>query len=269
MKRFAVIGNPIGHSKSPQIHALFAEQFEHDIAYSAVLSHKDEFQKTVMGLIEKGYTGCNVTLPFKEEAFKLATKISDRAKLAEAVNTLSFIDEEIVADNTDGQGLVEDLHRASGSMTGKSILLIGAGGAAKGCVYPLLKAGVSKIIIVNRTVTKAENLAHKFSDMGIVDAIHFDQTEDLNVDMVINSTSSSIDGSVPEISGSAFLGATLAYDMFYQDELTSFEKCALDNNPNINTMNGLGMLVGQAAESYRIWNGLLPDISKVIEQLKF
>lgn len=267
MKRFAVLGNPIGHSKSPVIHNLFAQQFGHEIDYQALLVPVDGFQTFMHHLIAKQYIGCNVTLPFKEQAFAMATKLSERARLAEAVNTLSFQDGEIIADNTDGQGLVEDLCRLLGDIQGKSIVLIGAGGAAKGSVFPLLEAGVSKIIVTNRTIEKAQAMVSRFYYPEKLTVVGLNDVEEISADVIVNSTSSSINNDLPFESTRPFESAELAYDMFYKDELTAFEKKALSVNSQIKTANGIGMLVGQAAESYRIWHGKKPDIAQVISAL--
>ena len=265
MKRFAVIGNPIEHSKSPVIHQMFAEQLGHKISYEKILSPLDGFAETIKSLMAKGYSGTNVTLPFKEDAFNITDQLSERAKLAGAVNTLSFVDGKIHGDNTDGQGLVEDLLRQT-SFTGKKLLLVGAGGAARGSIFSLLSAGAAELHIVNRTAEKAKMLADKFDDARVT-CVSMESLDSVSVDIIINSTSSSLTDELPFKSEALFVRASLAYDMVYKPELTSFEQYALSCNPDIKTQSGFGMLVGQAAESYRIWNGSKPDISAVIAQL--
>lgn len=267
MKQFAVIGNPISHSKSPLIHEMFAKECGIDIGYEKILSAKGDFPKIIHNLISKGYLGCNVTLPFKEEAFSLSQELSERAKLAGAVNTLSFCEGKILGDNTDGQGLVEDLLRTVETLHDKRILLIGAGGAAKGCIYPLLQAGVSSVRVVNRTMEKAQSMVAKFTNSEQLSVVSITDLEIIEVDIIINSTSTSLSNELPFESQSVFRKAQLAYDMVYKEVLTSFEEHAIKSNSKIQTQSGFGMLVGQAAESFRIWHDVKPNISPVIERL--
>ncbi len=268
MKRFAVIGNPIGHSKSPMIHMLFAEQLGHKISYEALLAPVDGFEEFLGKQIEAGLDGANVTLPFKEQAYELSDELTDRAKLAGAVNTLSFAGNKIKADNTDGQGLVEDLIRLKDDLKGKRILLLGAGGAAKGVVKPLFDAGVNNIVISNRTYTKAEALATSFAKYGDINSIEESALDDIEPDIVVNSTSSSVHGALPNIPDSAFGKCELAYDMYYSDAPTAFMQHAKKVNNKIDCADGLGMLVGQAAESYFIWTGKKPEIAPVLNSLR-
>lgn len=267
MKKFAVIGNPIAHSKSPIIHQLFAAQLGHDIHYDAVLAPEDGFDNTVRSLIEQGYSGCNVTLPFKELAFQLSDDVSQRARIAGAANTLSLFEDKILADNTDGQGLVGDL-KLSVNLAAKHVLLLGAGGAARGCIYPLLQAGVEKISIWNRTHERATDLANELGAYGNVSAVNSQELASIRDDIIINSTSSSVSGSVPDIAPDVFKEAELVYDMFYKQSRTSFLQFAQNHNNRAILKDGLGMLVGQAAESYRIWHGQQPDINNVVELLR-
>lgn len=267
MKKFAVIGNPIAHSKSPQIHALFAAQFGHDIDYQKVLSPKDSFQATIQSLIEEHYHGVNITLPFKEQAFQLANETSDRATIAGAANTLSFHQGSIKADNTDGQGLVEDLNRIIGPLTNKNILLIGAGGAAKGSILPIVNAGAKMIRVFNRTAEKADNLVQQFDDYRVT-RCEQQHLKAQQFEIIINSTSTSVTGDVPQLDYNVFAQAQLAYDMFYDNSETAFMQLASAHAPGIKTSDGFGMLVGQAAESYRIWHGVKPDIQQVINFMR-
>lgn len=267
MKKFVVFGNPIAHSKSPLIHRLFAEQFGLQIDYQAQLSVESDFEADVRTLQQSGFSGCNVTMPFKLQAFQLADELSERAKIAGAVNTLSLYPDKIVADNTDGQGLVGDLALTI-SLKGRHILLLGAGGAAKGCIYPLFQAGVSKISIWNRSHEKAQQLAKQLHSLGDITAVTTEQLFGLQPEIIVNSTASSVSGAIPDICSEVFSAAELAYDMFYQDELTSFLNFAQANNDHITLKDGLGMLVGQAAESFRIWHGVQPDINKVTRYLR-
>jgi len=267
LKQFVVIGNPISHSKSPLIHQLFAQQFDHELDYQTLLTDKEAFRYTVLQLQQKGYTGCNITLPFKELAFEVATQFTERANLAGAVNTLHFKENGILADNTDGQGLVEDIMRQTGSLKGKKVLLLGAGGAAKGSVFPLLQAGVSEVGIYNRTHSKAEQLERTFEQYGMVRALRKSQLREFGAIIIVNSTSSSVKNEIPDIPSEAFSDAQLAYDMFYSENSTSFEQFAKQSNMNLKTCDGIGMLIGQAAESYSLWWGVKPDIDAVIRQL--
>lgn len=267
MDRYVVFGNPVKHSLSPCIHKMFAEQTGQAIDYNASLVEED-FPQAVRDFIAKGGQGANVTLPFKEQAFAMVDELSDRALAAGAVNTLIAKPGKLTGDNTDGAGLVGDLENQLGTLKGKSILLLGAGGAARGVIIPLFHAGVSTIHIANRTESKAEELAEVFSQYGSISYSGFVDIPDSVFDVIVNSTSSSISGDVPPIDGKLMRKAQLAYDMFYQKQLTSFMQFALEHNKDVQVSDGLGMLVGQAAESFYLWRGVRPDIKPVIAFLK-
>ncbi|BDX04504.1 shikimate dehydrogenase [Planctobacterium marinum] len=267
MKKFVVFGNPIAHSRSPEIHRMFAQQFGEQLSYERQLSTESDFAKDVGALQQEGFIGCNVTLPFKELAFQLADEVSQRARIAGAANTLSLFRDKIVADNTDGQGLVGDL-QLSVDLAAKHVLLLGAGGAARGCIYPLLQAGVEKISIWNRTREKVASLANELCAYGNVVAVSNLELAATKANIVVNSTSSSVNGSVPDIAPEVFGDAELVYDMFYQQSKTSFLEFAEKQNNEALLKDGLGMLVGQAAESYRIWHGQQPDINSVVDVLR-
>jgi shikimate dehydrogenase len=265
--KYAVIGNPIAHSKSPQIHKLFAQQTGQDISYEAVLAPLDGFAATVERLRKAGYKGCSVTVPFKFEASQLATKLTERAQAAKAVNTLKFDDDNILGDNTDGAGLVRDIENNLGvQLRDKRVLLVGAGGAAYGAALPLLQADVNKLSISNRTIEKAENLAaslvHKFKN---VDVFEF-SPDRREFDLVVNATSSGLRDELPILPPTIFAPGALAYDMMYGRE-TPFMKFAREQGAAI-VSDGLGMLVEQAAEAFFIWRGVRPETAPVIAALR-
>ena len=260
--RYAVFGHPIAHSKSPQIHAAFARQTGQDMSYEAILAPLDGFAGSVADFIAAGGRGANVTVPFKEEAFRLADRLSARARRAGAVNTLTF-DGDILGDNTDGAGLVADLTRnLHFPLVGKRILLIGAGGAARGGVEPLLEQQPAGLVIANRTVSRAQELAGLFG-RG-VSACGFDGIEP-PFDVVINATAASLAGELPPLPPEIFTATTLAYDMMYGRD-TPFLGFA--RTYGACTADGLGMLVEQAAEAFCGWRGVRPDTAPVIASLR-
>ena len=256
--KYAVFGNPIGHSKSPLIHARFAEATGENISYQAILAAEDAFEQTITQFHLQGGKGANVTLPFKEEAFALCDRLSQRAELAGAVNTLIWDEQgRLFGDNTDGLGLVADLNRylgkANTDLVGKRVLLVGAGGAAKGAALPLCEAGIRELVITNRTFSKAKALADKLSETYPVSAIAEPELTG-HFDVVINSTSSSLTGDVPNIPKET-VQLSLCYDMMYSEQETAFNLWANQNGAK-ETIDGLGMLVGQAAESFKLWREL-------------
>lgn len=269
MDRYAVFGNPISHSKSPLIHKLFAEQTKQAIEYGRQEPAADQFSTAIKAFFAQGYLGANVTAPFKLDAFRFADELTPRAKMAEAVNTLSKRkDGAVLGDNTDGEGLVQDLQRLWGTLTGKRLLLIGAGGATRGIILPLFTAGTASMHIANRTAHKAQNLADKFSASGTISGSGFADIPAGDFDGIINCTSSSLDGDLPDVSESIFLPAEFAYDMTYKSQDTSFMHWASETNDNIAVSDGLGMLVGQAAESFYLWRHVRPDIEPVINVVR-
>lgn len=275
-KRFAVIGNPVEHSKSPQIHQAFAHQFGISLAYEKKLADVAEggFEQTVQVLIKEGYTGANVTVPFKFKAFELCAAdlndgaISEYAKSAGAVNTLTFSDSKISGDNTDGVGLVKDIQgNLKVSLAQKNVLLMGAGGAAYGVVLPLLVAG-AKLTVANRTHSKATELAQAFSTNIYAQVAAVEYANLAAFDVVINATSTGLTDDLPEgISINNFAHGALAYDMMYGRQ-TKFKTLAESSDKNIMFTDGLGMLVEQAAEAFYIWHGVRPDTAPVIQQLR-
>jgi shikimate dehydrogenase len=268
--QYCVIGNPIGHSRSPDIHAAFAAETGQDIVYERVLAPLDGFAETVRGLIERGYRGANVTVPFKLEAANLATRLEERARLAGAVNTLRFENGEIVGDNTDGPGLVADIVRNAGvPLGGKRVLLLGAGGAARGVILPILLHGPQAIVIANRTRATADALVAQFVSQaahpGQVSACGFDDIAGA-FDVVINATSASLSSSMPPVPAAAFSQDTLALDMMYGNKPSPFMEFAASHGAT--TRDGLGMLVEQAAEAFAIWRGVRPQTAAILEQMR-
>ncbi|GAC35557.1 shikimate dehydrogenase [Paraglaciecola polaris] len=269
MDRYAVFGNPIEHSKSPLIHSLFAEQTQQAIEYGRQQPANDRFNEAIHAFFAEGYTGANVTSPFKLDAFRFADELTPRAKAAEAVNTLyKRPDGTVLGDNTDGEGLVRDLQRLWGGLDGKRILLIGAGGATRGVILPLLTAKAHSVHIANRTAAKAHALADKFDMGNKVTGSGFKDLPAMDFDGVINCTSSSLNGDLPEISSDIFANAVFAYDMTYKAQQTSFMCWAQEHNSAIKVGDGLGMLVGQAAESFYLWRNVRPKIEPVIQAVR-
>ena len=268
MDRYAVIGNPIGHSKSPLIHGMFARQTGEQLSYEALLAPLDEFAGTLRAFLREG-RGVNVTVPFKEQAWALVDSRTPAAELAGAVNTIQRLEDgSLLGDNTDGKGLVRDIqHNAGFDLAGKRILLIGAGGAARGVMQPLLEARPAQLCVVNRTVEKAEQLAMLFKDQGPVSAAGFDWIEE-SVDLIINATSASLDGQLPPISPKLINpGHTWCYDMMYSSDATVFNRWAAQQGA-VRCLDGLGMLVEQAAEAFLLWRGIRPDTASVLATLR-
>ena len=271
--RYAVIGNPIAHSRSPAIHAQFAAQTDQDMVYDRLLAPLDAFVATVAAFRAEGGRGLNVTLPFKTEAFRLADSLTPRAALAGAVNTLAFDADRVLGDNTDGAGLVDDIeHRIDLPLAGARVLLLGAGGAARGVVQPLLAVGIDRLMIVNRTAARAGELV---SDLGArlpaadaekLSAGGFDAIAG-GFDLIINATSAGLADASPPVPASAWSGVRLALDMVYAAQPTAFMRAAADAGcPRVE--DGLGMLVAQAAESFALWRGVRPATLPVYAMLR-
>ncbi len=268
MDKYGVFGNPIGHSKSPLIHRLFAEQTAQALCYEPLLAPLDDFESFAHEFFQTG-CGANVTVPFKEQAFRLVDNLTARAQRAGAVNTLhKQADGRLLGDNTDGAGLVRDLTVNAGlKLQGKRILLLGAGGAVRGVLEPLLAERPTALVIANRTVAKAEQLAHEFADLGPVAASGFDWL-DAPVDLIINGTSASLAGDVPAIAPSLIeAGHTCCYDMMYGRETTAFNRWATAQGA-AQTLDGLGMLVEQAAEAFYLWRQVRPASAPVLAELR-
>ncbi|AHL73599.1 shikimate dehydrogenase [Stutzerimonas stutzeri] len=267
MDRYGVFGNPIGHSKSPQIHRLFAEQTGQALGYEPLLAPLDDFAGFALAFFEDGL-GANVTVPFKEQAYRLADRLTERARRAGAVNTLKKLEDGVLlGDNTDGVGLVRDLLDNAGVvLKGKRILLLGAGGAVRGVLEPLLGQRPAALVIANRTLSKAELLAGEFAGLGPVSASAFDQLQD-PFDVIINGTSASLGGDLPPLADSVIgPGVTFCYDMMYGAAPTPF--CHWAANLGAQTRDGLGMLVEQAAAAFELWRGVRPTSAPVLAQLR-
>ncbi|NRF32764.1 shikimate dehydrogenase [Vibrio coralliilyticus] len=265
--RYAVFGNPISQSKSPFIHTLFARQTNQSMTYTAELAPVDGFVAAAEAFFAQNGKGCNVTVPFKEDAYRLATRLTERAQLAGAVNTLKKLDDgEILGDNTDGEGLVQDLLQNQVVIEGARILLIGAGGAARGVIKPLLDQSPAEIVITNRTLSKAQTLQEMFTSFGPIKAVEMAHIVQ-SYDIIINSTSSSLSGELPAISSAIFSSNSTVYDMMYGSGLTTFNQWAIEHNAAV-VYDGLGMLVGQAAESFMLWRGIRPGTKQILRELR-
>lgn len=262
MQGYAVFGNPVAHSQSPFIHQQFSRQLMIQHNYGRIAAPLDGFVPVLEAFFATGGQGANVTVPFKQQAFQRADSLSERAAQAGAVNTLKRLaDGHLLGDNTDGIGLVADLQRLK-MLTGKRLLLIGAGGAARGVIAPLL-AEHCEITLCNRTFAKAQQLARMFP----VRACSFEQLADFRFDLIINATSGSLQGDVPPLPTSIITPDTGCYDMFYQTEPTIFLTwCQRQGASQL--ADGIGMLVSQAAFSFQLWHGVLPDVVPVIASLR-
>ncbi|MFP3014312.1 MAG: shikimate dehydrogenase [Arsenophonus sp.] len=267
MKKFALFGNPVLHSKSPLIHKLFSEQtgIKHD--YGKSLISLSKFNEKLDSFFYKGGNGANITSPFKELAYYKVDILTEQAKACGSINTIKRLeDNRLLGDNTDGVGLVLDLKRLNFIKNGMHILIIGAGGAARGVIIPILNCGC-KITITNRTFSKANKLARRFSDIGYINSLKIELIRSYEYDLIINATSSGIIGKVPVISSNIFTKNIFCYDMFYQLNETPFLKLAKTYGV-LKYANGIGMLVAQAAISFKLWHGKLPDISYALNRLK-
>jgi shikimate dehydrogenase len=268
MDRYAVVGNPISHSKSPLIHSMFAEQTGQQLTYDRLEAPLDGFAAATRAFLQTG-RGVNVTVPFKEQAWELVDERSAAAERAGAVNTIARRDDgSLFGDNTDGKGLVRDLQVNAGlALAGLRVLLVGAGGAARGVIQPLLAAQPAQLCVVNRTVSRAEELATLFSDLGPISAAGMDWIEE-PVDLIINATSASLGGQLPGICPSLIrAGHTWCYDMMYASEPTAFNRWAAEQGAE-RCIDGLGMLVEQAAEAFLLWRGVRPDTAPVLRTLR-
>lgn len=266
---YAVIGNPIAHSKSPRIHAAFASQTGQNIHYDKLLVEPGCLAEAIAEFRRQGGKGLNITVPFKNDAFALADSLTERAQLAGAVNTLVLNDDgSLHADNTDGVGLVRDLIINHGfNLKGARILLLGAGGAVQGVLLPLLQQQPAEIIIANRTVAKAETLCEKFAAHGNLSASSFEALAGNSFDGIINGTAASLKGEVPPLPDNILNADSWCYDMMYSDKPTAFVVWGKEQGAN-KSVDGLGMLIEQAAESFSLWHGVQPETAPVIELLR-
>jgi len=267
--RYAVFGNPVKHSKSPLIHEMFAQQCAHPMVYRAVRVELDGFVRAASGFFADGGAGLNITVPFKREAFEFAQRLSDRAVRAGAVNTLTNAQDHVIeGDNTDGVGLLRDLTVNLGwTVHGMRVLLIGAGGAARGVLEPLLREQPKELLVVNRTGPRAQQLALEFADIGPVEGGGYELVGSRQFDLVINASSAGLAGAAPELPGSVLTERSCCYDMVYGSEPTPFMRWSA-HHAAWAVADGLGMLVEQAAESFYIWRKLRPETGPVINQLR-
>jgi len=267
--RYAVIGNPIAHSRSPIIHRAFADQTGQDLSYEALLGPLDNFTPFVTQFFTDGGRGLNVTLPFKEQAYALSEVLSKRAQQAGAVNTLMRgKDDRIYGDNTDGIGIVQDMTQNHGwTLEGMRVLIIGAGGAVRGVMGPLLAAGIASLRIVNRTPEKAETLAALFQGEGNVAAERYEDIPAGSVDILINGSSASLSGELPPVPAGILASGACAYDMAYGKGELPFMAWARGQGA-ARVSDGLGMLVEQAAESFYIWRHVRPETAPVLAMLR-
>ncbi|MFA4913085.1 MAG: shikimate dehydrogenase [Burkholderiaceae bacterium] len=268
-QRFAVIGNPVSHSRSPSIHMRFAQQLGIDLAYTRIEAPIDDFEQVVTAFFEQGGRGLNVTVPFKARAHVMASAaLSTRAAQAAAVNTLWHDGTRIHGCNTDGVGLLGDLIRLGAWSSRAHVLIVGAGGAARGVVGPFLDATQGEIRVVNRTAVRAHELVNAFGGPARLSAGALaDACRSGGWDIVINATSSSLSDAAPDLPAGLYASGSWAYDMMYGSAPTPFMRQAQADGA-VHTADGLGMLVGQAAESFSIWHGVQPDVQPVLTALR-
>ena len=268
--KYAVFGNPIAHSKSPDIHRQFAEQTGQDLSYSKQLVAEDGFEAAANEFFANGGRGLNITVPFKQDAYAYVARTTPRARRAGAVNTLSLeADGTILGDTTDGVGLVSDMVNNLGwEIRHKRVLVLGAGGAVRGVLEPLLEQQPQHIVIANRTVDKALQLSKGFAEFGYLLGCGFDMLGEQQFDLIINGTSAGLQGELPPLPDSLIdaNGTTACYDMLYGAEPTPFIQWAAQRGAQVS--DGLGMLVGQAAESFALWRGVRPETAPVIANLR-
>jgi shikimate dehydrogenase len=266
--RYAVLGNPIKHSKSPRIHKLFAEQTGQTLVYEAQEVPAEQFSSAVKTFFADGGKGLNCTIPLKELAWAFADHKTARAHLAKAVNTLALqADGSILGDNTDGVGLITDLISNHGiKLTDRKVLILGAGGATRGIIKPLLEQSVKSIVIANRTLEKAIDLANEFVNLGNIVGCGFEGLNNQQFDLILNATSTSLTGQIPPLPANLLSEKGVCYDLAYSNEPTTFVRWGQKNNA-LKSLDGLGMLVEQAAEAFFIWRGVRPITEPVIKLL--
>jgi shikimate dehydrogenase len=267
--RYAVMGNPIDHSQSPRIHSLFAAQTGQSLEYLAIRVAPGGFAAAVDAFRDDGGRGLNVTLPFKQQAWVYADVLTARAERAAAVNTLAFRETgEVLGDNTDGAGLIRDLKANHGvELPGKRILLLGAGGAARGVLQPLLAETPASLAIANRTSTKAVDLALRFGDLGQVSGGGFAELRGRRYDLIINATAAGIEDEMPPLPDGILAEEGVCYDLMYGDKPTAFVRWGRARGAAL-ALDGLGMLVEQAAESFLLWRGVRPETRAIIAGLR-
>ncbi|MGR8980543.1 MAG: shikimate dehydrogenase [Gammaproteobacteria bacterium] len=266
--RYAVFGQPVKHSKSPRIHRLFAEQTGQSIDYSAQEVSPDDFPRMAGEFFAKGGKGLNCTVPLKELAYAFANRLTARAQLSKAVNTLSLEpDGALLGDNTDGCGLITDLLTNHAiALSEIDILILGAGGATRGILGPILEEGPNHLVIANRTAGKALDLADEFAALGRIEGCGFDRLKDRQFDLILNATSASLAGQLPPLPEALLSENGCCYDLAYGNEPTPFVRWGL-NHQALKSLDGLGMLVEQAAEAFFVWRGIRPETKPVIALL--
>lgn len=266
--RYAVMGYPVSHSRSPAIHRLFAVQTGENLQYELLEVAPDKLATAIRQFAKTGGKGLNITLPHKSEVTRLVDDMSERASNAGAVNTLVFRDGEIFGDNTDGVGFLRDLQEnLELTLEGANILILGAGGATRGIIAPLLDVKPKSLLIANRTISRAKSLAEHFSTQGPVTACHFEDVRKPPVyDLVVNATSAGLKGEMPPYPEDAIGEDTVCYDLSYSMKATPFASWAAEHGAARSVM-GWGMLVEQAAESFYLWRGVRPDTAQVLKQL--
>ncbi len=268
--RYAVVGNPVAHSLSPLIHRHFAEQTIQTLDYTAIEIAPDAFAPRIAELVAAGFKGFNVTVPFKQQAFALCTELSQRAQRAGAVNTIRVLaGGELAGENTDGIGLVRDLSiNLHIPLADQRILLLGAGGAVRGVLGPILAEAPRVLVLCNRTLARAETLANDFSASGDIEVLPYEELDGETFDLVINGTAAGLNDSVPPLPASAVGAETVCYDMMYnRSGPTAFVAWARDKGAAA-AHDGLGMLVEQAAEAFQVWRGLRPQTADLIQSLR-
>lgn len=267
--RYAVMGNPVAHSKSPAIHAAFARQCGHSLSYEAIHVDSGGLAQALGNFQAAGGKGVNITVPFKQEACALSEALSPRAQQAQAVNTLMFqADGTRYGDNTDGVGLVRDILRNHGGViAGRRVLLLGAGGAARGVIGPLLAEHPARLVIANRTPDRAADLAAAFSGAGEITGGGFPALAGQSFDLIINATAASLQHDMPPLPDGIVAAGGWCYDMMYGAQPTLFMRWA-EQQGAAKSLDGLGMLVEQAAEAFLLWRGILPDTAPVIAALR-
>ena len=266
--QYAVFGHPINHSKSPRIHQLFAEQTQQKITYDAQDVPAEYFEQAIKSFFKQGGKGLNCTVPLKELAWQQADSLSQRAQFSKAVNTLVLQEDgSILGDNTDGLGLVADLTtNHSISLLNSRILILGAGGASRGIISPLMEKSPKQLVIVNRTVNKAITLSREFSQLGDIKGYSYDDIKNDQFDLILNATSASLSGELPPLPDNILAQKGFCYDLAYGNKPTAFVNWGLAHNAE-KSLDGLGMLVEQAAEAFYIWRGIRPETRQIIDLL--
>jgi shikimate dehydrogenase len=267
--RYGVAGHPVAHSWSPFIHGMFAKQTGQDLTYRLYDIEPDQFRRQALRMFTSGLRGLNVTLPHKQAAADLVNELTPRAARAGAVNTIALrADSSLLGDNTDGVGLIRDLeNNLKLSLKGKRILVMGAGGAVRGIMAPVLESGISLLVIANRTPSKARALAAQFRDLGDIETCGFEELEGPPYHLIVNATSASLQGSMPDLPPGLVNEDTICYDMAYGRGNTPFTMWGKSLYA-ARTSKGWGMLVEQAAESFHLWRGVRPDTAPVLEALQ-